>query len=211
VLCAANDRAGAGLHPGSVLEGCGHGLARITARFGFDRDVGLGLARRRRGLLMRRRLFRFAGSRGVRSHARHPDGRVPGDRQPVPTRPPASSQGSLASNQPTPRPNHPAMVPYGWLGGGVARIDVSRQCGADGREQRQAGRQALGARRAPPVHALLFVVAEMVRRHDPHFADFHRRLTDAGKPKKAVRMASPASSCLNAKARDVRHQHALAT
>jgi transposase len=75
-----------------------------------------------------------------------------------------------------------------------------------------AGKRSVrGGRR--PVRAILFVVAEIVRRHDPHFADFHRRLTEAGKPKKAVRVAVARKLlvCLNAKARDVRHQHALAT
>ena len=75
-----------------------------------------------------------------------------------------------------------------------------------------AGKRSVrGGRR--PVRAILFVVAEIVRRHDPHFAAFHRRLTDAGKPKKAIRVAVARKLlvCLNAKARDVRHQRALAT
>lgn len=74
-----------------------------------------------------------------------------------------------------------------------------------------AGKRSVrGGRR--PVRAILFVVAEIVRRHDPHFAAFHRRLTEAGKPKKAIRVALARKLlvCLNAKARDVRHQHALA-
>ena len=35
-----------------------------------------------------------------------------------------------------------------------------------------------------PVRSILFVVAEIVRRHDPDFAAFHQKLALAGKPKK---------------------------
>jgi len=56
------------------------------------------------------------------------------------------------------------------------------------------------------VRSILFVVAELVRRHDPDFAAFHRRLTLAGKPKKVIRVALAHKLLvrLNAKARDVR-------
>jgi transposase len=56
------------------------------------------------------------------------------------------------------------------------------------------------------VRSILFVVAEVVRRHDPDFAAFHKRLTDAGKPKKVIRIALAHKLLirLNAKARDVR-------
>jgi transposase len=56
--------------------------------------------------------------------------------------------------------------------------------------------------------SVLFVVAEIVRRHDPDFAAFHKRLTDAGKPKKVIRIALAHKLLvrLNAKARDVRRQ-----
>ena len=39
------------------------------------------------------------------------------------------------------------------------------------------------------VRTILFVVAEIVRRYDPDFAAFHKRLKDAGKPKKVIRIA----------------------
>lgn len=58
------------------------------------------------------------------------------------------------------------------------------------------------------VRSILFVVAELVRRHDPDFAAFHRRLSLAGKPKKVIRVALAHKLLvrLNAKARDVRAQ-----
>lgn len=58
------------------------------------------------------------------------------------------------------------------------------------------------------VRSVLFVVAEVVRRHDPDFAAFHRRLTLAGKAKKTIRIALAHKLLvrLNAKARDVRNQ-----
>jgi transposase len=56
------------------------------------------------------------------------------------------------------------------------------------------------------IRSILFVVAEVVRRYDPDFADCHRRLTQAGKPKKLIRVALARKLLvrLNAKARDVR-------
>jgi len=62
------------------------------------------------------------------------------------------------------------------------------------------------------VRSILFVVAEIVRRHDPDFAAFHKRLKDAGKPKKVIRIALAHKLLvrLNAKARDARAQLALA-
>lgn len=58
------------------------------------------------------------------------------------------------------------------------------------------------------VRAILFVVASVVRRHDPDFAAFDRRLNAAGKPKKVIRVALAHKLLvrLNAKARQVRHQ-----
>src|SRR3954452_6675482 len=58
------------------------------------------------------------------------------------------------------------------------------------------------------IRSILFVVAELVRRHNPDFAAFHRRLTLAGKPKKVIRIALAHKLLvrLNAKARDVRAQ-----
>ncbi len=63
-----------------------------------------------------------------------------------------------------------------------------------------------------PVRSILFVVAEIVRRHDPDFAAFHQKLALAGKPKKVIRIALAHKLLvrLNAKARDVRCQIALA-
>jgi transposase len=57
------------------------------------------------------------------------------------------------------------------------------------------------------VRGILFVVASVVRRHDPDFAAFDRRLTAAGKPKKVIRVALAHKLLvrLNAKARQVRH------
>jgi transposase len=59
---------------------------------------------------------------------------------------------------------------------------------------------------------ILFVVVETVRRHNPVFAAFHKRLTDAGKPKKVIRVALAHKLLvqLNAKARDARKELALA-
>ena len=58
------------------------------------------------------------------------------------------------------------------------------------------------------LRSILFVVAEVVRRHDPDFAAFHKRLTAAGKPKKVIRIALAHKLLvrLNAKARDVRNR-----
>ena len=58
------------------------------------------------------------------------------------------------------------------------------------------------------IRGVLFVVAEIVRRYDADFADFHKRLSEAGKPKMVIRIALAHKLLvrLNAKARDVRHQ-----
>jgi transposase len=60
--------------------------------------------------------------------------------------------------------------------------------------------------------SVLFLVAEIVRRYDPDFAAFHKRLTEAGKPKKVIRIALAHKLLvrLNAKARDVRTRLAYA-
>jgi transposase len=62
------------------------------------------------------------------------------------------------------------------------------------------------------VRSILFVVAEIVRRFDPDFAAFHKRLKDAGKPAKVVRIALAHKLLvrLNAKARECRAQLARA-
>ena len=70
---------------------------------------------------------------------------------------------------------------------------------------KSSGRRPVrGGRRS--VRATLFVVAEIVRRFDPDFAEFHRRLNQAGKPKKVVRvaLAHKLLTRLNARARDAR-------
>lgn len=70
-------------------------------------------------------------------------------------------------------------------------------------------RRVRGGRRS--LRAILFVVADVVRRHNPDFADFHRRLSDAGKSKKEIRIALARKLLvrLNAKARDVRAEIAM--
>lgn len=76
---------------------------------------------------------------------------------------------------------------------------------------KHAGKRVVrGGRRA--VRDILFVVADLVRRYNPDFADFHRRLTEAGKPKKVIRIALARKLLvrLNAKARDVRRQCQIA-
>lgn len=65
-------------------------------------------------------------------------------------------------------------------------------------------RPVRGGREA--VRSILFIVAEIVRRHDPDFAAFHATLRAAGKPAKGIRIALARKLLvrLNAKARDVR-------
>jgi transposase len=62
------------------------------------------------------------------------------------------------------------------------------------------------------LRSILFVVAEVVRRHEPEFYKFHKTLTDAGKCKKVVRVAVARKLLvrLNAKARDARKELGLA-
>jgi transposase len=57
-----------------------------------------------------------------------------------------------------------------------------------------------------PVRSILYMVAEIVRRHDPDFKAFYETLRAAGKPAKVVRIALARKLLvrLNAKARDVR-------
>lgn len=58
------------------------------------------------------------------------------------------------------------------------------------------------------LRSILFLVTECVRRHNPDFAAFDRRLKEAGKPRKVIRIALARKLLvrLNAKARDVRAQ-----
>jgi len=70
--------------------------------------------------------------------------------------------------------------------------------------QRKGKRPIRGGR--ANVRSILVVVAGVVARHDPDLAAFHQRLTQAGKPKMAVRVAVARKLLvrLNAKARDAR-------
>jgi transposase len=70
---------------------------------------------------------------------------------------------------------------------------------------RRRGRRSIRGGRTG-VRSVLFVVAEVVRRHNPDFAQLHQRLTALGKPKKAIRVAIARKLLvrLNAKARDTR-------
>jgi transposase len=72
-------------------------------------------------------------------------------------------------------------------------------------------RPVRGGRRG--IREILFVVAEVVRRHDPDFAACHARLSQAGKPKKLMRVALARKLLvrLNAKAREARAELASAT
>ena len=76
---------------------------------------------------------------------------------------------------------------------------------SSGRRPVRAGRSGL--------RATLFVVADVVRRYEPDFAAFHRTLSQAGKPKKVIRIALARKLLvrLNAKARDARREFANAT
>lgn len=74
------------------------------------------------------------------------------------------------------------------------------------------GNRAVRGGRAS-VRDILFVVADVVRRYDPDFQAFHKRLSEAGKPKKVIRIALAHKLLvrLNAKARDAREIFATAT
>lgn len=63
------------------------------------------------------------------------------------------------------------------------------------------------------IRAILFIVADLVRRYDAHFAAFHLRLSNAGKPKKVIRIALAHKLLvqLNAKACEVRRQFTAQT
>jgi transposase len=76
---------------------------------------------------------------------------------------------------------------------------------------RRTGKRPVRGGRAG-VRAVLFVVAEVVRRYEPDFADLHQRLSAAGKPKKLIRIALARKLLvrLNAKARETRAELAQA-
>ncbi len=71
----------------------------------------------------------------------------------------------------------------------------------------RAGKRAVRGGRSG-IRSILFLVADVVRRHEPDFQAFHRKLSAAGKPKKAIRIALARKLLvrLNAKARDARRQ-----
>ena len=76
---------------------------------------------------------------------------------------------------------------------------------ASGRRPVRAGRSG--------IRAILYLVADVVRRYDPDFTAAHRRLRESGKPTKVIRVALARKLLvrLNAKARDARRELALAT
>jgi transposase len=74
------------------------------------------------------------------------------------------------------------------------------------------GRRPVRGGRAGP-RSVLFLVARLVARYDPHFAAFQHRLQEAGKEKMVIRIALARKLLvvLNAKARDARREFANAT
>lgn len=76
----------------------------------------------------------------------------------------------------------------------------------------RAGQRHIRGGRAG-IRSILFLVADIARRFDPTLADFHRRLTAAGKKKMVVRIALARKLLvrLNAKAREARACYVLAT
>ena len=76
----------------------------------------------------------------------------------------------------------------------------------------RAGQRHIRGGRAG-IRSILFLVADIVRRYDHSLAAFHRKLTEAGKPKMVVRIALARKLLvrLNARARQAREQYALAT
>ncbi len=82
---------------------------------------------------------------------------------------------------------------------------------ADDSGTRNGKRHVRGGRES--VRSILFLVAEIARRFDPSLAQFHRKLSEAGKPKMVVRVALARKLLvrLNAKARDARSAYAHAT
>ena len=75
----------------------------------------------------------------------------------------------------------------------------------------RAGRRPVRGGREGP-RSILFLVAAIAAKYDRHLADFHQRLSKAGKPKMVVRIALARKLLviLNAKARDARNEFAHA-
>jgi transposase len=82
---------------------------------------------------------------------------------------------------------------------------------ADDSGKRSGRRSIRGGRQGP--RSILFLVARIAAKYDPHLADFHQRLLQAGKPKMVARIALARKLLviLNAKARDARNEFAHAT
>jgi transposase len=75
---------------------------------------------------------------------------------------------------------------------------------------KRSGRRPVRGGRAGP-RSVLFLVAGLVARYDPHLAAFHQRLQAAGKEKMVIRLARKLLVILNAKARNARNGFANAT
>ena len=82
---------------------------------------------------------------------------------------------------------------------------------ADDSGKHNGRRKVRGGRVGP--RNILFLVARLVARHDPHLGAFHQRLQAAGKQKMVIRiaLAHKLLVILNAKARDARIEFANAT
>lgn len=76
--------------------------------------------------------------------------------------------------------------------------------------KRTGRRPVRGGREGP--RSILFLVAGLAAKYDPHLASFHQRLNKAGKPKMVIRIALARKLLviLNAKARDARIEFANA-
>jgi transposase len=76
---------------------------------------------------------------------------------------------------------------------------------------RRSGRRSIRGGRAGP-RSILFLVAGIAAKYDPHLMAFHQRLKQAGKAKMVIRiaMARKLLVILNAKARDARNEFAHA-
>jgi transposase len=77
--------------------------------------------------------------------------------------------------------------------------------------KRSGPRPVRGGRSGP--RGILFLVAQIAARYDPHLASFQQRLQSAGKPKMVIRIALARKLLviLNAKARDARKEFQNAT
>jgi transposase len=98
--------------------------------------------------------------------------------------------------------------------GTISNKAISKLAGlaplADDSGKHEGKRKIRGGRTG--IRHLLFVIATVVRRYHPDFLAFHQRLSAAGKPKKVILIAIAHKLLvrLNAKAREVRQQIALA-